>query len=62
MDLDLPEAALRDDTIVYQYMQLLAKDAEEGTDDYISVGCQITVGEEGSEKVDNYLGTTKLDA
>ena len=62
MDLDLPEAALRDDTIVYQYMQLLAKDAEEGTDDYISVGCQITVGEEGSEKVDNYLGTSKLDA
>jgi len=62
MDLDLPEAALGDDTIVYQYMQLLPKDAEEGADDYISVGCQITVGEEGSEKVDNYLGTTKLDA
>lgn len=62
MDLDLPEAALGDGTIVYQYMQLLPKDAEEGEEDYISVGCQITVGQEDSEKIDNYLGTSKLDA
>ena len=62
MDLELPEAALKNDTVVYQYMQLLAKDATEGTDPYISFGCQLTVGEENSFKVDNYMGVTKLDA
>lgn len=61
MDLDLPEQALTNGTIVYQYIQLLANGATAGTDDYISVGCGLTVGEEGSQWVDNYQGTTKLD-
>jgi hypothetical protein len=61
MDLELPEWALKDGTIVYQYLQLLEKDTTEGTDPYVSVGCQSTVGEEG-EKIDNYLGVSKLDA
>ena len=63
MDLDLPESALEDGTIVYQYMQLLESGTTEGTDPYVSFGCQLTVGdEEGNAIVDNYLGVTKLDA
>lgn len=61
MDLDLPDIALEDGTVVYQYIQLIGKDETEGTDPYISVGCQLTVGEEGSQKVENFYGLNKMD-
>lgn len=62
MDLELPEDALTDGTVVFQYIQLLAEGSVEGTDDYISAGCKITIGEEDSEEIINYYGTQKLDA
>lgn len=60
MDLELPESALTDGTIVYQYIQMLGSDETEGDSPYIGAGCQITVGEEDSQKVDNFLGMSKL--
>ena len=62
MDISLPEDSLKNGTVVYQYMQLIGKDEEEGVDAYIGIGCQTTVGEEGSQKVENFYGTTKMDA
>lgn len=62
MTLDLPEDALTEGTIVYHYVQLLPEGATAGTDDFISVGCQHTAGVFGTTHVDNYQGTSKLDA
>lgn len=61
MDLELPEQALTNGTIVYQYIQMIGEDETEGDDPYIGAGCQITVGEEESQKIDNYLGMNKLN-
>lgn len=60
MGLELPSGALKDGTVVYQYVQLQPAGAEDG--EYISVGCEVTAGEEGSQKVTNYLGLNKMDA
>ena len=62
MNLELPEDILKEGRVVYHYMQLLAEGATEGDDDYISVGCSVTIGDEPKQKIDNFIGTSRLNA
>lgn len=61
MEIELPEDVLKNGTIVYQYMQLLGENDMEGQDPYMSVGCQVTVGDMESRKVENFYGVDKMD-
>lgn len=64
MGLELPEYLLTEGKVVYQYVQLIGADLVEGTDDYISAGCQVTITDDESEedtgKVENFEGTLLL--
>jgi hypothetical protein len=59
MGLELPGWLLTEGRVVYQYIQLLGEDMDSEYG-HISVGCQVTVGEENSGKVENFEGTANM--
>jgi len=59
LGLELPGWLLTEGRVVYQYIQLLGEDMAY-EDGHIGVGCQVTIGEEDSGKVENFFGTANM--
>lgn len=61
--MDLPSSLLKNDTVVYQYAQLLEEGGVYGTDDLIGVACATVVGNTTNiTHVYNYNGPTSLQS
>lgn len=60
MDVELPTVSVPEGTIIFQYVQFKAKEATDN-DPVLSVSCQVTVGDWGSQKIENYFGYNKMD-